>query len=107
MATAYISRTVLSPFSDMKSATTQTFSGLAACTVELYSSSYSDDSRICLRDTNTGDRLELDGLTNAILQGAVRDYVTTLGYRKDNDSARKFLTELDEQLSRVLEKEEA
>ena len=107
MASAYISRTVLSPFSDMKSATTQTFSGLAACTVELYSSSYSDESRICLRDTNTGDRLELDGLTNAVLRGAVRDYLSTLGYRKEDASAVAFLKELSDQLARTLEKEEA
>jgi|TARA_Y100000033_G_scaffold36175_1_gene35008 hypothetical protein len=107
MATAYISRTVLSPFSDMKSATTQTFSGLAACTVELYSSSYSDDSRICLRDTNTGDRLELDGLTNAVLRGAVKDYLSTLGYRKEDAGAVAFLKELADQLARTLEKEEA
>ena len=107
MAPAYISRTVLSPFSDMKSATTQTFSGLAACTVELYSSSYSDDSRICLRDTNTGDRLELDGLTNAVLRRAVKDYLSTLGYRKEDASAAAFLRELVDQLARTLEKEEA
>ena len=92
---------------DMKSATTQTFSGLAACTVELYSSSYSDDSRICLRDTNTGDRLELEGFTNSVLRGAVKDYLSTLGYRKEDASAAAFLKELADQLARTLEKEEA
>ena len=107
MATAYILPRTSFPFNDMKSATTQTFSGLAACTVELYSSSYSDDSRICLRDTNTGDRLELDGLTNAVLRGAVRDYLSTLGYRKEDASAVAFLKELSDQLARTLEKEEA
>ena len=91
----------------MKSVTNQTFSGLAACTVELHSSSYSDDSRICLRDTNTGDRLELDGLTNAVLRRAVKDYLSTLGYRKEDASAVAFLRELSDQLARTLVKEEA
>ena len=91
----------------MKSATTETFSGLAACTVELYSSSYSDDSRICLRDTNTGDRLELEGLTNAVLRGAVTSYVSQLGYRKEDASTKAFLADLSSQLARILEKEEA
>ena len=86
----------------MKSKTTQTFSGLAACTVELYSSSFSDDSRICLRDTNTGDRLELDGLTNAVLLGAVKDYISTLGYRKEDAGAVAFLRELSDQVLQAL-----
>jgi len=107
MAPAYILPRTSFPFNDMKSATTQTFSGLAACTVELYSSSYSDDSRICLRDTNTSDKLELDGLTNAVLRGAVLSYVHQLGYRKEDANARTFLEELSGSVARALEKEEA
>ena len=107
MASAYILPRTFFPFIDMKSATTQTFSGLAACTVELYSSSYSDESRICLRDTNTGDRLELDGLTNAVLRGAVTSYLSQLGYRKEDASVKAFLEDLSSQLARTLEKEEA
>ena len=107
MASAYISRTVLSLSFDMKSATTHTFSGLQSFAVDLYSSSYSDDSRITLRDTNSGDKLEIEGLTNAVLRGAVLSYVHQLGYRKEDASARTFLEELSGSVARALEKEEA
>lgn len=98
---------VLLPFHDMKSATTRTFSGLASFAVDLYSSSYSDDSRITLRDTNSGDKLEMEGLTNAVLRGAVLNYVSHLGYRKEDKSGRAFLEELSDHVARALEKEEA
>jgi|TARA_R100000027_G_scaffold17446_1_gene12672 hypothetical protein len=91
----------------MKSATTHTFSGLQSFAVELYSSTYSDDSRITLRDTDSGDKLELEGLTNAVLRGAVLSYVSYLGYRKEDASTREFLQKLSEQLASALEKEEA
>nr|BAR33688.1 hypothetical protein [uncultured Mediterranean phage uvMED] len=91
----------------MKSATTRTFSGLQSFAVDLYSSSYSDDSRITLRDTNTSDKLELEGLTNAVLRGAVISYVDQLRYRKEDASARAFLEELSGRVARALEKEEA
>ena len=107
MAQAYISRTVLSPFNDMKSATTRTFSGLASFDVDLHSSTYSDDSRITLRDTNSGDKLEMEGITNAVLRGAVLSYVSYMGYRKEDASCRQFLEKLSEQLASALEKEEA
>lgn len=107
MATAYIFRTVLSLSFDMKSATTHTFSGLQSFAVELYSSTYSDDSRITLRDTDSGDKLELEGLTNAVLRGAVLSYVSYLGYRKEDAGTHEFLQKLSEQLARALEKEEA
>lgn len=94
-------------FDDMKSATTRTFSGLASFDVDLYSSSYSDDSRITVRDTNSGDRLEMEGITNAVLRGAVLSYVSHMGYRKEDASARKFLEELSDNIARSLEKEEA
>lgn len=92
---------------DMKSATTRTFSGLASFDVDLHSSTYSDDSRITLRDTNSGDKLELEGITNAVLRGAVLSYVSYMGYRKEDASAREFLQKLSDQLASALEKEEA
>ena len=107
MAHAYIFSRTSFAFNDMKCSTVQTFSGLASCAVDLHSSSYSDDSRITLRDTNTSDKLELEGLTNAVLRGAVKSYVTQLGYRKDDASAGAFLKELSDQLARTLEKKEA
>ena len=91
----------------MQSATTRTFSGLQSFAVDLYSSSYSDDSRITLRDTNSADKVELEGLTNAVLRGAVLSYVHQLGYRKEDASARTFLEELSGSVARALEKEEA
>lgn len=91
----------------MQSATTRTFSGLQSFAVDLYSSSYSDDSRITLRDTNSGDKLELEGITNAVLRGAVTSYVSQLGYRKEDASTKAFLEDLSGQLARILEKEEA
>ena len=92
---------------DMKSATTRTFSGLASFDVDLHSSTYSDDSRITLRDTNSGDKLEMEGITNAVLRGAVLSYVSYMGYRKEDASAREFLKKLSDQLASALEKEEA
>ena len=93
----------------MKSATTRTFSGLASFDVDLHSSTYSDDSRITLRDTDSGDKLELEGLTNAVLRGAVLSYVSYLGYRKEDASTVEFLRKLSDQVLEALgtEKEEA
>ena len=93
----------------MKSATTHTFSGLQSFAVDLYSSTYSDDSRITLRDTDSGDKLELEGLTNAVLRGAVLSYVSYLGYRKEDASTVEFLRKLSDQVLEALgtEKEEA
>ena len=91
----------------MKSSTVQTFAGLAACAVDLYSSSYSDESRITIRDTNTGDKLEIEGLTNAVLRGAVISYIHALGYRKEDETAKKFLQEFSQQVAKALETAEA
>ena len=91
----------------MKCSTVQTFSGLASCAVELYSSSYSDDSRITIRDTNTSDKLEIEGMTNSALQGAVISYVHALGYRKEDAGAKAFLENLSTQLAKAMEKEAA
>ena len=91
----------------MKSSTVQTFAGLAVCAVDLYSSSYSDDSRITIRDTNTGDKLEIEGLTNAVLRGAVISYLNALGYRKEDAAAQKFLQEVAQHAAKALETAEA
>ncbi len=91
----------------MKSATTRTFSGLASFDVDLHSNVYNDDSRITLRDTNYGDKLEMDGITNAALRGAVLSYVSYMGYRIDNASAREFLQKLSDQLASALKEEKA
>ena len=87
----------------MKSSTVQTFAGLAACAVDLYSSSYSDDSRITIRDTNTGDRLEIEGITNTVLRGAVISYLNALGYRKEDAAAQQFLQEVAQHAAKALE----
>jgi len=89
----------------MKASTVQTFRGLAACAVHLYSSSYSDDSRITIRDTNSEEKLELEGLTNAVLRGAVLGYIKELGYRKEDEEAAKFLRKLSAELTKALPQE--
>nr|BAR22656.1 hypothetical protein [uncultured Mediterranean phage uvMED]BAR22893.1 hypothetical protein [uncultured Mediterranean phage uvMED] len=107
MAHAYIFFETSFTFNDMKCSTVQTFSGLASCAVDLYTSSYSDDSRITVRDTNTGDKLEIEGMTNSALQGAVISYVHALGYRKEDASAKAFLENLSTQLAKAMDKEAA
>ena len=91
----------------MKASTVQTFRGLTACAVHLYSSSYSDDSRITIRDTNSDDKLEFEGLTNAVLRGAVLGYIKELGYRKEDKEAAEFLRKLSAELTKALPQEVA
>ena len=91
----------------MKVSTVQTFRGLDACAVNLYSSSYSDDSRITIRDTNSDDQLQLEGLTNAALRGAVLGYIKELGYRKEDEEAAQFLRKLSAELTKALPQEVA
>jgi len=67
------------------------------------SSSYRDDSQIVLRDTNSGDKLELEGITNAVLRGAVLRYVSYMAYRKDDAIAREFIQKLADELAQKQE----
>jgi len=91
----------------MKLSTARTYSNLAACTLDLSSSSYRDDSQIVLRDTNSGDKLELEGITNAVLRGAVLRYVSYMAYRKDDASAREFIQKLSDELAQKQEEAKA
>ena len=107
MASAYIFRTVLSSFSDMKHATKHTFSGMDSSGVDFYTSSHRDHAEVTFRDTNTGDSVVVEGLRTAYLQGAIRNYVRTLGYRDESKSSTEFLETLYGELAKALKKEEA
>ena len=91
----------------MKKETKTRYSGLAACRVDLHCNSYSDESQITVRDTNTGDSLEIEGMTNTALRGAVFSFVDYQGYRKDNAEAVQFLRKLSEHVAKALETEAA
>ena len=91
----------------MKKETKTRYSGLAACHVDLHCSSYSDESRITVRDTNTGDSLEIEGMTGTALRSAVLSFVDYQGYRKDNAEAVQFLQKLSEHVAKALEAEAA
>ena len=91
----------------MKKETKTRYTGLAACYVDLHCSSYSDESRITVRDTNTGDSLEIEGMTGAALRGAVFSFVDYQGYRKENAESVQFLRKLSEHVAKALETETA
>tara|TARA_B100000900_G_C20154553_1_gene543296 strand:+ start:273 stop:548 length:276 start_codon:yes stop_codon:yes gene_type:complete len=91
----------------MKLSTVRTYSNLAACTLDMSSSSYRDDSQIVLRDTNSGDKLELEGITNAVLRGAVLSYVSYMQYRKDDANAREFIQKISDELAKGQEEVKA
>ena len=91
---------------DMKHATKHTFSGMDSSGVEFFSSSHRDHAEVTFRDTNTGDSVVVEGLRTAYLQGAIRNYVRSLGYRDEDKSAREFLETLQSELAKALKKDE-
>ena len=94
----------------MKHATKHTFSGMDSSGVEFYTSAHRDHAEVTFRDTESGDSVVVEGLRTAYLQGAIRNYVRTLGYRDKDASTVEFLRKLSDQVLEALgnlEKEEA
>jgi len=75
--------------------------------VELFSSGHRDHAEVTFRDTESGNSIVVEGLRTVYLQGAIRDYVRSLGYRDEDKSAREFLETLQGELAEALKKEEA
>ena len=92
---------------DMKHATKHTFSGMDSSGVEFFSSGHRDHAEVTFRDTETGDSVVVEGLRTAYLQGAIRNYVRSMGYRDEDKNAREFLETLQGELAKALKKEEA
>jgi len=86
----------------MNKTTQTTFKGLRGCVVELYSSGWSDDSSITVRDTSNGDSVVMEGLPTQSLRGGVLKYVKDLGYRDESAERRQFLELLSENIAEVL-----
>ena len=74
--------------------------------VEFFSSGHRDHAEVTFRDTNSGDSVVVEGLRTAYLQGAIRNYVRSLGYREEDKSAREFLETLQGDLAKALKKDE-
>ena len=91
----------------MKHATKHTFSGMDASGVDFYTSAHRDHAEVTFRDTETGNSIVVEGLRTAYLQGAIRNYIRTLGYRDEDKNAREFLETLQSELAKALKKEEA
>ena len=98
---------VLLYHNDMKHATKHTFSGMDSSGVEFFSSGHRDHAEVTFRDTDSGDSVVIEGLRTVYLQGAIRNYVRTLGYRDEDKNAREFLETLQSELAKALKKEEA
>jgi len=73
--------------------------------VKLYSSSYRDTAEIEIRDTDSSNKITLEGLTIAQLQEGVVEYVKSLGYRKEDEEAQKFLSKLSSELVKATHQE--
>ena len=73
--------------------------------MKLYTSGYRDTAEIDIRDTETANRVAVEGLSVAALQGGIIDYVNTLGYRKEDEEAAKFLRKLSTELAKALPQE--
>jgi|TARA_B100001094_G_scaffold63133_1_gene59031 hypothetical protein len=91
----------------MQHSTAHTFKVQQSCSVKLYTSSYHDAAEINIRDTETANKVSLEGLSIAALQGGIIDYVNTLGYRKEDEEAAKFLRKLSAELTKALPQEVA
>ena len=88
----------------MNKTTQTTFKGLSGCVVELYSSGWSDDSSITVRDTSDGNSVVMEGLSTQSLRGGVLKYVKDLGYRDESAERRQFLEHLSEDIADVLKR---
>ena len=75
--------------------------------MKLYTSSYRDTAEIDIRDTETANRVSIEGLTIAQLQEGIFEYVRSLGYRKEDEDAEKFLRKLSIELAKALPQEVA
>ena len=91
----------------MQHSTAHTFKIQQSCSVKLYSSSYRDESEIEIRDTDSANKITLEGLTIAQLQEGVIEYVKSLGYRNEDEDARKFLLKLSTELTKITTREAA
>jgi len=98
---------VLHSIMNMQHSTAHTFKVQQSCTVKLYTSSYRDTAEIDIRDTETANRVAIEGLSVAALQGGIVDYVNTLGYRKEDEDAAQFLRKLSAELTKALPQEVA
>ena len=91
----------------MHKATETKFNGLGGCAITLYSTGWSDESKITVSDTIGGDSVILDGLSTQYLRGSIKNYVKDLGYRDENVERRQFLETLSEELATVLSRWES
>ena len=91
----------------MQHSTAHTFKIQQSCSVKLYSSSYRDDAEIEVRDTDSANKITLEGLTIAQLQEGVVEYVKCLGYRNEDEEAQKFLLKLSTELTKITTREAA
>ena len=89
----------------MQHSTAHTFKVQQSCTVKLYTSSYRDTAEIDIRDTETANRVAIEGLTIAQLQEGIFEYVRSLGYRKEDEDAAQFLRKLSTELAKALPQE--
>jgi hypothetical protein len=89
----------------MQHSTAHTFKIQQSCSVKLYSSSYRDTAEIEIRDTDSSNKITLEGLTIAQLQEGVVEYVKSLGYRKEDEEAQKFLSKLSSELVKATHQE--
>lgn len=88
----------------MNKTTQTTFKGLSGCVVELYSSGWSDDSSITVRDTSDGNSVVMEGLSTQSLRGGILKYVKDLGYRDESAERRQFVEKVSEELLSVLKR---
>ena len=91
----------------MQHSTAHTFKIQQSCSVKLYSYGHRDEAEIEIRDTDSPNKLALEGLTIAQLQGGIIEYVSSLGYRKEDEEAAKFLRKLSAELAKALPQEVA
>ena len=91
----------------MQHSTAHTFKIQQSCSVKLYSYGHRDEAEIEIRDTDSPNKLALEGLTIAQLQEGVIDYVKTLGYRNEDEEAQKFLLKLSTELTKITTREAA
>ena len=98
---------VLHSITNMQHSTAHTFKVQQSCTVKLYTSSYRDGAEIDIRDTETANKVSIEGLTIAQLQGGIIEYISLLGYRKEDEAGQRFLLKLSAELAKALPQEVA
>ena len=99
--------TVLYPITKMDCSTVKTFSGLGSFSVEINCGSFSNRGGFTLRETETGDKLICEGITNVAVRDAVLLFVRSQESHKDKPEVRKFLSELSQGLTQALKADEA